>query len=421
MASTCITFQKVKFHGVCVHVVAQWPAHHHVCPSIELFADRFCHYIPEIYEEFGILPSARQWAPTRRMHRRDHFSTHDMTTGSAPGGAGNATLLLIVANIVSSVAIVTFNKSLVESGFRFIFLLTSLHFFAGFAFLTFASSSSLQLFTRASAPRGPIIRLALAGAGSIALLNFSLKLNSVGTYQILKVAVLPAVMLITYLMRIATPSVKEVLAACVVGAGTLVCTYSDVHGTALGLFIGVLGVFSTAIYQIWQGSIQKAHGLNSAQAMYLMSLPQAWMALAASLVFETDWSRAMSHATQALRGGADRMIVAPPDSGTRPLDVWTHAYTFGEVTTILITCACAIVLNFTTISVIGRTSAVAMQFVNQLKTVLIFVAGYLFFHKPMSDGQAAATVFGLTLVFAGVAWYTRLKNPGPQAGSSPRK
>jgi uncharacterized membrane protein HdeD (DUF308 family) len=59
---------------------------------------------------------------------------------------------------------------------------------------------------------------------------------------------------------------------------------------------------------------------------------------------------------------------------------------------------------------VGKTSAVTMQFVNQVKTVLTIAMGMLLFPKPMSSSSQMAMAAGLCLVFGGVAWYTRLKN-----------
>jgi hypothetical protein len=120
------------------------------------------------------------------------------------------------------------NKWLVEKyAFKFILLLTSLHFFTGYGFLTLASREGrYKLFTRGVAPFWPIFKLALAGALSIALLNYSLRLNSVGTYQIMKVAVLPAVMALAFLGG-TVPSTPEVAAAGLVVIGTLICTVTD--------------------------------------------------------------------------------------------------------------------------------------------------------------------------------------------------
>lgn len=319
------------------------------------------------------------------------------------------------------------NKLLVEHfAFKFVLLLTSLHFFTGWLFLRFASSERCRLFTRAEAPWRPILQLSIAGAGSIALLNYSLRLNSVGTYQIMKVAILPVTMALSAIQSIATPSQAEVGAASLVILGTLVCTASDVWMTLLGLIVGVLGVVSTAQYQIWQFSVQKDHGLNSTQALYLMSPPQAVLALIASIMLETNWGRALGRVSTAL-GNAPideaaaedgSVAVASGAFGATADDIWHHPYGMAELVALLATCVFAVGLNYSTIAVIGRTSAVTMQFVNQVKTVLTITMGLLLFPKPMSANSLLALVAGLCLVFIGVGWYTRLKQQASAASGS---
>lgn len=292
-------------------------------------------------------------------------------------------------------------------GFRFVLLLSGLHFLMGYAFLQFASSDRFKLFNRAEGvPASTINKLALAGAGSIALLNYSLRLNSVGTYQIMKVAILPAVMALSVAQRISSPSRREIGAAGLVVAGTLVCTASDVWMTLLGLLVGVAGVLSTAQYQIWQGSVQKENSISSTQALHLMSLPQAFMCFGASLLAEVDWAVYLAPVTGGLLGSA----VSP--AGTPGGDILTHAYSPLELGLVLLTCVFAAALNYSTIGVIGKTSAVTMQFVAQVKTVLTIGMGAMLFPKPTPPEKTAGMVVGLVLVVSGVMWYTRLKSSG---------
>ncbi|RYG50964.1 hypothetical protein EON67_04300, partial [archaeon] len=83
-----------------------------------------------------------------------------------------------------------------------------------------------------------------------------------------------------------------------------------------------------------QGTIQKQHNVTATQAMYLMSLPQAFFTLCASLLFETDW--------------ASRLGDAKPVD-----DLWRHEYSTQEVVVLLVTCGCAVFLNYSTIALIG--------------------------------------------------------------------
>ena len=303
------------------------------------------------------------------------------------------------------------NKLLVEHyGFKFVLLLSALHFLTGFIFLRFASTDRCKLFSRADAPANTIYKLGLAGAGSIALLNYSLRLNSVGTYQIMKVAILPVVMALSVLQGVVSmPSRNEAAAAALVVVGTLICTASDVWVTMLGLLVGGAGVVSTAQYQIWQGAVQVDNNISSTQALYLMSLPQAIITFAASLLFETDWASIFLRSRAFFSSGTDAL--APAASTAVPEDIWSHPYSPNEVGLIFFTCVLAVALNYSSIAVIGRTSAVTMQFVNQLKTVLTIGMGYFMFPPPtpMPSERLMGLVGGLALVVMGVTWYSRLR------------
>ncbi|RYG50965.1 hypothetical protein EON67_04305 [archaeon] len=94
--------------------------------------------------------------------------------------------------------------------------------------------------------------MAAAGMASILLMNYSLRANSIGSYQILKVAVLPTTMALSYFQRISTPSTQEIAAASLVIVGTAVCTVTDMSLSLGGLLIGVLAVLATSQYQIFQ-------------------------------------------------------------------------------------------------------------------------------------------------------------------------
>ena len=57
-----------------------------------------------------------------------------------------------------------------------------------------------------------------------------------------------------------------------------------------------------------------------------------------------------------------------------------------------------------------QTSAVALQFVTQLKTVLILAVAWVLFPSPHTLLSTLALLLGLLCTFAGVAYYTWLKN-----------
>lgn len=53
-----------------------------------------------------------------------------------------------------------------------------------------------------------------------------------------------------------------------------------------------------------------------------------------------------------------------------------------------------------------------MQFVNQLKTVLILLIGYFLFPQPQTMQSILMLLGGLCCTFVGVGYYTKLKSGG---------
>ncbi len=101
------------------------------------------------------------------------------------------------------------------------------------------------------------VLVAASGVASICFMNFSLQANSVGTYQLMKLIVIPLVLAIQWYSDGALVSklVGVSIAALLFGVG--LSTINDVELKPWGLLVGILSVFSTAQFNIWQGSKQK--------------------------------------------------------------------------------------------------------------------------------------------------------------------
>lgn len=244
----------------------------------------------------------------------------------------------------------------------------------------------------------------------------------------------------------------DIWAAVLISLGTAVATVTDVNLTLAGTAIGLIAVVATAQSQIYQGRIQAEQKVTSTQAMYAISLPQAVLTLAASIIVETTWARVLAGGAptpptavvQALRArGALRYEAPLPLTGrddvsaaldgldagntvdispARQLsrsaaaaalaasqrwaqDIWTHPYTGTEVLYIGVTCLCALALNYSAIALIGRINAVSFQFVNQAKTVLIMAVGFLVF----SEAATVPKLTGFLMSCGTIIWYTYAK------------
>ena len=305
--------------------------------------------------------------------------------------------LLILFNIVVSVLLVSTNKVLFTTlGFPFVTLLSSFHFFFGSAFFTLASHPRFGLFKVGEVPASNASRLwalAAAGAFSIVMNNYSLKFNSLGTAQIFKAAVLPAVMGISFVSGAVDqqPTRREIIAAALVVLGSCLSISSDVTTTLAGVAVGTVAVLTTAQYQLWSGSFQKVMGLSGTQLLHASSLPQGVITFSAALMVEAHWA-----------GGGGGGGGAP--------DLLTFKFTAMQVGVALATCVLAVALNWSVFSILGATSAVAMQVTTQAKTVLLIAFDFMFFPRgKLGAGQAFTFFLGSGTCICAAVWYATIK------------
>merc|ERR1719409_2460421 len=135
-------------------------------------------------------------------------------------------------------------------------------------------------------PFADSFRMAAAGVGSIGFMNISLHLNSVGFYQITKLAIVPATLAAQSLLFGVSTSTKIKLSLSILLLGLGLATVTDVQLNAPGFVIGLLAVLTTTIFQLWQGSKQKEYELSGVQLQAAVSAWQALQSLAAALALE---------------------------------------------------------------------------------------------------------------------------------------
>lgn len=299
----------------------------------------------------------------------------------------------------AQVLLVATNKVLFKTlGFPFVTLLSGMHFLSGAAFLEVASKPRFGLFTAASGyDKAKVLKLGLFGAISIVSLNQSLHVNSLGTFQLLKAAVLPVVMALSCLTG-TPPNARESAAAGLVILGSLLSITSDVTLTALGLTVGLVAVVTTALYQLWSSSYQKGLGMSAIQLLHASSLPQGIMTVAASMVLEVDW---LHHA------GISSAPVAADSAHARgtALDLFTYRFTAMQVGVALATCVLAVILNWSAFAILGKTSAVTMQVANQAKAAAIISLDLLVFLPALPSDKLGMFALGALLCLGGALWY----------------
>jgi len=291
---------------------------------------------------------------------------------------------LIVGSILSSVSLVLVNKQIFALGFTHVFALSTLHFVATTVLLRLMAQ--LGFFeAKATMPMAAAIIVATFGVGSICLMNFSLKLNSVGFYQMLKLAVIPTCLGINFVSYGETASRKVVGALALVLVGVGLATVTDVELNLLGSLFGIGAVLATAQYQIWQGKKQKEFGLSSQQLNLSVSFYQIFVGAALTVVFEAE------------------------DLAKNEV-LWNDETNSNLISLVGLSCLLAVSVNIHSFALIGKTSAVTFQVVGHGKTCLILLSGY---YMQISEGLPLTALYknliGVFVALSGVVLYSNLK------------
>ncbi|CAM0956775.1 unnamed protein product [Alopecurus aequalis] len=292
---------------------------------------------------------------------------------SSDGGSSQMGVLgALGLSVTSSVAIVICNKYLMgKLGFLFATTLTSWHLLV--TFCTLHVAQRLRFFEAKPIDGRTVISFGLLNGISIGLLNLCLGFNSVGFYQMTKLAIIPFTIVLEtiFLSKKFSQSIKASLMVLLLGVG--IASVTDLQLNLLGSIIAVLTIAATCVCQILTNQIQRRLKVSSTQLLYQSSLYQS----------------------------AVLLITGPfVDKLLTKHDVFAFAYTFEVVVFIVLSCTIAVSVNFSTFLVIGTTSPVTYQVLGHLKTCLILSFGYVLLKDPFTFRNVAGilvAIFGMGL------------------------
>ncbi|KAI4307549.1 hypothetical protein L6164_030724 [Bauhinia variegata] len=277
-------------------------------------------------------------------------------------------------SVVSSVSIVICNKALISTlGFTFATTLTSWHLLVTFCSLHVALW--MKWFEHKPFDPRAVMGFGILNGISIGLLNLSLGFNSVGFYQMTKLAIIPCTVLLEtiFFRKVFSRSIQFSLTMLLLGVG--IATVTDLQLNALGSFLSLLAVITTCIAQIMTNTIQKKFKVSSTQLLY-QSCPYQAITLFVTGPF-LDWLL------------TDR-------------NVFTFNYTPQVLFFIVLSCLISVSVNFSTFLVIGKTSAVTYQVLGHLKTCLVLAFGYVLLHDPFSWRN----ILGILVAVVGMVLYS---------------
>ena len=133
---------------------------------------------------------------------------------------------------------------------------------------------------------------------------------------------------------------------------------------------GCCAVVTTAMFQIWQGTKQKDYGLSGTQ---LQSGIAPWQSAQALVV---------AASTEFFCYGPKPCVTAIDF-----FNAWSDPAHMHTLWLVLGTCFLALLVNFCSFGLIGRTSPITFQVVGHLKTCLVLVGGYVLFPSKQQDTQ----------------------------------
>ncbi|XP_019457289.1 PREDICTED: uncharacterized membrane protein At1g06890-like isoform X1 [Lupinus angustifolius] len=277
-------------------------------------------------------------------------------------------------SVASSVSIVICNKALMSNlGFPFATTLTSWHLIV--TFCTLHVAQRLNLFVSKSIDMKTVMLFGILNGISIGFLNLSLGFNSIGFYQMTKLAIIPFTVLLEtiFLKKQFSQKIKFSLFLLLVGVG--IASITDLQLNLVGSILSLLAIITTCVGQILTNTIQKKLNVSSTQLLYQSAPFQAAILFVSGPV-------------------VDQLLTKQ--------SVFAHKYSPVVLAFIILSCLIAVSVNFSTFLVIGKTSPVTYQVLGHLKTCLVLGFGYTLLHDPFTGRN----ILGILVAVFGMGLYS---------------
>uniref|UniRef100_A0A6N2LZL6 Sugar phosphate transporter domain-containing protein n=1 Tax=Salix viminalis TaxID=40686 RepID=A0A6N2LZL6_SALVM len=299
-------------------------------------------------------------------------------------------------SVVSSVSIVICNKALISTlGFTFATTLTSWHLLVTFCSLHVALC--LKLFEHKPFDARAVMGFGILNGISIGLLNLSLGFNSVGFYQMTKLAIIPCTVLLETLFfrKQFSRNIQLTLTVLLMGVG--IATVTDLQLNVMGSVLSLLAVLTTCVAQI----------VSLAEVPWLIAILTCCFLLVFQMT-NTIQKKFKVSSTQLLYQScpyqALTLFIVGPflDGLLTNKNVFAFKYTPQVLFFIVLSCLISVSVNFSTFLVIGKTSPVTYQVLGHLKTCLVLAFGYVLLRDPFSWRN----ILGILVAVVGMVLYS---------------
>lgn len=218
------------------------------------------------------------------------------------------------------------------------------------------------------------MQFAITNGVSIGFLNLSLAFNSVGFYQMTKLAIIPFTVALQQLFYAKQFSWRVKATLGLLLAGVAVATVNDVQLNFLGTVVSLGAIVTTCVSQIWTGSMQKQYNISATQLL---------------------------HGAAPIMGAVLLVIGVPLDQALMTPAGELFVFSSTSIAYVVLSCVIAIGVNLSTFLVIGKCDAVTYQVLGHLKTVLVLVLGYTILQNPANPRAVA----GILIAMVGMVAY----------------
>eukprot|EP01012_Entosiphon_sulcatum_P018854 TRINITY_DN23653_c0_g1_i1.p1 TRINITY_DN23653_c0_g1~~TRINITY_DN23653_c0_g1_i1.p1 ORF type:complete len:305 (+),score=74.62 TRINITY_DN23653_c0_g1_i1:426-1340(+) len=280
----------------------------------------------------------------------------------------------IATNVASSVGLILVNKQLVFNVAQFHFgtALTIIHFAC--TFLICLGAGFTGFFELRRLPLFEVLKISVAFCGYVLFQNLSLAYNSIGFYQIMKIANTPTILLLERLLFGRQQPLRVLWSLSVVCLGIFVAVFTDTQLNLVGTAFALLAVVFNSLYTIWGKSKMTELACGPAQLLVWQS-------------------------------GVSAVLLLVPLCMENLAELLRYEVTVNTVTGIGISSCLAALVNFSFFWMVGETSAITTNVMGYVKTVGVFVGGFVLFR----DTLTFQNVSGIMVTLFGVAVYTWAK------------
>ncbi|KAJ0986921.1 hypothetical protein J5N97_005277 [Dioscorea zingiberensis] len=285
-------------------------------------------------------------------------------------------VVALTFNFMVAVGIIMANKLVMGTvGFNFPVALSLIHYAAAWFLMAILKCLSMLPASppSKSTPFSSLFTLGVVMSFSTGLANISLKHNSVGFYQMAKIAVTPTIVLAEFILFRKKVSTQKALALAVVSIGVAVATVTDLQFNFFGACVALAWILPSAVNKILWSNLQQSSNWTALALMWKTTPVTIFFLLAL-------------------------MPLLDP-AGVLLFD-WNFSNTFAILTSALF----GFLLQWSGALALGATSATTHVVLGQFKTCVIMLGGYLFFNSD----PGAISLCGAVAALCGMSVYTYL-------------